>query len=256
MIELPITLRDDFAKRLTRTKSRITERQALSAQSPNPELAATRFYNDFKDNLMAAGYARALKVPDLEIKSFLSAGGRAGLSVFQWHSTTINKVTYLPSFESEIFIDNSAINPITFVDTSYALLASKELSLLPDLRVAVEESGLFHDAQKVQSVSMTYAQNLFDYLMFITQSFNSNSSLRKPERQDFQISDIRYWLLQNNALKAIASDDLEVFNQTIDELSIELMRVYDTQEDKKNPYRFLQLPLLGLRALFEETNYH
>ena len=98
---------------------------------------------------MAAGYACALSRPHQEVRRHLRAAGEAAVEVFRWHGTTISEITHLPSFETESFIDDSTINPVTFVDAFYALLVAGAEDQLQQLCAVAQEAGLFDDESVV-----------------------------------------------------------------------------------------------------------
>lgn len=234
------TRKERWQTGLDRTLRRLDERKRLD---PQPMLTATRAYNDFKDHLMAAGYTRALEYPDQEVHAHLRLAAEATVKVFRWHSTTAREITHLPSFETEHFIDDSTINPETFVDAYYAMLAGGAEEQLEELCAEARDASLFIK-KDVEPEAMAVAQAL------------AHITSDKPDRWEqaraelsVAVNSTGRWnhearcliLISRAAIDELA-DYLEEYRHWLDHIFVEAGR-------PDAPARLLALPILGLEAL-------
>jgi hypothetical protein len=228
---------------LQRTLRRLERRERQQRDEPNPALHATRTYNEFKDRLMAAGYVRALGGSDAALRAHLRAAGDAAVEVFRWHGTTVTEIGHLPSMETERLLDDSAINPETFADACYALLASGAVSSLPALAAAAQEAGLFSERAEhgdADAVVLALAQVAAGRSDCWEQAQQALAGATGGEWR---------WGLEASCLQAIAQRSPPALQQRLAEYSRQFELDCAAAGQPDAPRCLLALPVLGLQAL-------
>lgn len=228
---------------LVRTLHRLNRRSHQRIDDPQLTLTTTRAYNDFKDRLMAAGYARALARPEQEVRDHLRLAGQAAVKVFRWHGTNIREITHLPSFETERSIDDSTINPETFVEACYALLAAKAEELLGELWMTAQEAGLFNKEED-EPEARAVAQALGHIV-----SGKPDRLERAQAALSAAIGAKGRWGNEARCLDLIIRGVSVELENCLKEFQHTLDRAFVDAGSPDAPARLLALPILGLRAL-------
>jgi len=229
-----------------RKRVRSGQKGILSKLKPGQQ--QTRYYGLFEDSLEAAGLAKALSKPESEIRDYLKIAANAAVGIFEWQYTTIGKVGYLPNYDEEVFIDNTAANPWVYVRAVYAALAAELHRVLKTLANydAVEQE---YEHMTISPLLREYSQILRKVILRETENLNLRLQQLVTNWSTDESTGSQFWLVQAKVLLAVIEGNGPGFVEIVGELSSTISSYYAAPEHQNDPDRFLQLPVLGLNAL-------
>jgi hypothetical protein len=225
-------------------------RQAGGPTSSDAGRAATaqrHAYGRFDDALAAAGLAARLGESPEAIRGWLERAAESGIDVYRWLGSTVSEITYLPSEESETFIDGTMTTAWTFVRAAYAALAAGRQDLLDNLMRQAPEPKPVERSEVAESLLLV-AGGLWHLLSGDRR--RAREALQAAAAQGDGLSaGERLWVLQARALLHLLDQDEAAFAASLGTLSAAWKDWYATDDRQSSPEGFLVLPVHGLRAL-------
>jgi hypothetical protein len=234
------------AELMARKKRRASEGWAKIENGAAGGQAYSLAYGVFSDSLSAAGLSRRLNPSPEEIRPMLVSAARACLEIYRWRGTLVSSITSLPSEEEDIFIDDTAANPDTFVSGVYAALA-------------VDEDGLVEQFSRLSEIDQPPPRlSIVPELARFSSALHFAISGRFPQAlttleplQQARPADPgkAYWVVQAKALRPILLRDGPNAQKALEMMRHVQAKYYREMGNSISPDETLELPYLGLQGL-------
>jgi hypothetical protein len=243
--------RDVVERLLDDAEAHLKTNLEASAGQVEDQEAHLRAYAVFEDALTAAGCARALGRGDEKVHRYLSLAADAAVRLFSLRGALLTEVGDLDTGKSELFVDTSATNPWTFVQSAYAAVVSGNRSARESLG-ELEREDFTSEYVVVPPALERYAVALSDVLKGRPRA--AQDALEADDVRNGDGLEERFWTAQATALRHVVDGDSDGFRDAMGEVVAAFEALYAGADKRNDPERLLALPILGLEALAREAD--